>query len=199
MKPLRNSQILEGMLGIIASFLSVVMIIWALINVRPTFNGLFAGLAGVVLGAIIAYVLALTIKEKPSAKVFLSYAPNDAEFANRLSKDLINSGFQVLKTRNVVLVGDNIQDKILDAIQNADFFVTILSMDALESQWISQELEIAKNRSKKVFPVLKEKINLSPPLAEIQCADFSTDYDTAIASLAHSLRTNLRTSKSPPG
>jgi len=196
MKRFRNPQVLIAMIGMLATLLSVVIVSIEFVNIRPTISSLLVGVVGTILGAVIAFVFASSFETNPSAKVFVSYSNKDFEFAKKLSKDLTRNGFQVLKIDNVVLVGDNIREKIIDSVQSADFFVIIISKDALESQWISHELELATKSNKKVFPVLKEKIDLPLPIAEIQYADFSANYETAISSLIKSLRANSRDLKS---
>ena len=119
----------------------------------------------------------------------------DADFVSKLTKDLTRTGFQVLTLNNVVLVGDNIKEKISDSIQNSDFFVVVLSQESAESSWVSSELDIALKNNKKVFPVLKEKVGLPDKLGSVQYADFTTDYDSALSMLIKSLRANPRASK----
>lgn len=113
----------------------------------------------------------------------------------KLSNDLSRAGFQVLRLDNVVMVGDNIQDKINESIQKADFFVAVMSKESLESDWVLRELEIAAKSKKKIFPVLKENVPLPPLMGSIQYADFTKEYDSAILSLAKSLRASTRSRK----
>ena len=195
MKKLPKLEFLVGIFSIVAVLISVVVVVKEFINIQPSVLSLLVGVAGTIVGAILAYGIGLFADKRFTAKVFISYSMKDADFVSKLTKDLTRTGFQVLTLNNVVLVGDNIKEKISDSIQNSDFFVVVLSQESAESSWVSSELDIALKNNKKVFPVLKEKVGLPDKLGSVQYADFTTDYDSALSMLIKSLRANPRASK----
>lgn len=190
---------LSETLGIITSVAAVIVSIVAIssefIRLSPDVIGVLVGLIGIIFGVIGSYSVLLISNQRKTGKVFISYSLKDNDFVLKLSNDLSRDGFQVLRLDNVVMVGDNIQDKINESIQKADFFITVLSQDSLESDWVRKELDIATKNNKKIFPVLKENIPLPQQMASIQYADFTKEYGTAISLLAKSLRASERSTK----
>ncbi|MHB8778758.1 MAG: toll/interleukin-1 receptor domain-containing protein [Anaerolineales bacterium] len=194
MKQLSKLEFLTTIFSIVAALISVVVIVKEFINIEPSALGLVVGVVGSIVGAILAYGIGWLSDNKSTAKVFISYSMKDSDFVGKLTKDLARTGFQVFTLNSVVLVGDNIKDKIADSIQNADFFIVVLSKDASESSWVSNELELAIKNNKKVFPILKDKVNIPIELESIQYADFTTNYDSAVSILVKSLRASPRIS-----
>ncbi|NOH03670.1 MAG: TIR domain-containing protein [Chloroflexi bacterium] len=195
MKRLLKSETLTAVISVIATIVSILAIGSEFINYLPSISGLLVSIFGVILGAGISVFVLSILSKKDSAKVFISYSLKDNDFVLKLSNDLSRAGFQVLRLDNVVMVGDNIQDKINESIQKADFFVAVMSKESLESDWVLRELEIAAKSKKKIFPVLKENVPLPPLMESIQYADFTKEYDSAILSLAKSLRASTRSRK----
>ncbi len=198
MKQLPKLKLLFGIFSIIAALLSVIIVVREFINIQPSVLSLLVGIAGTITGAILAFGIGLFSDKKFVAKVFISYSMKDSDFVSKLTKDLMRNGFQVLTLDNVVLVGDNIREKVVDSIQNADFFVVVMSKDAVESSWVSDELEFAIKNNKRVLPVLKEKIDLPSKIKSIQYADFTADYNSAISALLKSLQASFHDSKKQP-
>jgi hypothetical protein len=195
MKRLLKSETLTAIISIAAATVSILAIGSEFIKISPDVINLLVSIVGVIVGVIASYSFFLILNKRETAKIFISYSLKDTDFVLKLSNDLSRDGFQVLRLDNVVMVGDNIQDKILESIEKADFFITIISNESLESEWVARELKIAEGSKKKVFPVLKDDVPLPPPMQSIQYADFTKEYNTAISALVKSLRASVRTSK----
>ncbi len=195
MKRLLKSETLTAIISVIAAIASILAIGSEFIKISPTVTGILVSIVGVILGAVISVSFMFFINKKETAKVFISYSLKDDDFVRKLSNDLSRDGFEVLRLDNVVMVGDNIQDKINESIQKADFFLTVISKESSESDWVLKELDIAAKSKKKIFPVLKENVPLHPLMASIQYADFTKEYDSAFFALVKSLRASTRTSK----
>ena len=195
MKRLLKSETLTAIISVIAAIVSILAIGSEFIKISPTVTGLLVSIVGAILGVVISVFFVFIVNKKESAKIFISYSLKDNDFVQKLSNDLSRDGFQVLKLDNVVMVGDNIQEKIIESIKKVDFFVVVMSQESLESDWIMKEIAIATENRKKIFPVLKENVPLPSSMEFIQYADFTKEYDSAISALVKSLRASIRTSK----
>ena len=195
MKRLLKSETLTAIISIIAAIASILAIGSEFVKISPSVTGVLVSIIGVILGAVISVFFVLIVNKKESAKIFISYSLKDDDFVRKLSNDLSRDGFQVLRQDNVVMVGDNIQEKIIESIHKADFFVAVMSQESLESDWVIKELAIAPESRKKIFPILKENVHLPQSMESIQYADFTKEYDSAISALVKSLRASIRTSK----
>lgn len=195
MKRLLKSETLTAIISIVAATASILAIGSEFIKISPDVISLLVGILGILVGVITSYSFFLISSKKETAKIYISYSLKDNDFVLKLSNDLSRDGFQVLRLDNVVMVGDNIQDKILESIEKADFFITVISNNSLESEWVTRELKIAEGSKKKVFPVLKDDVPLPSQMQSIQYADFTKEYNTAISALVKSLQASIRTSK----
>jgi len=80
--------------------------------------------------------------QKP--KIFLSYAREDMGMAKQLYNDLKRYGLDVWLDTESLLPGDKWKEKIQDAIENSNYFITLLSTQAV-NKWgfVQKELKTA--------------------------------------------------------
>ena len=89
-------------------------------------------------------------------KVFISYAPVDAELARRVADVLRASGFQVWDNSQI-LPGDNWGAKLAEALQDSEAMVVLLTPNSLRSPNIQFEVGYAlgnKDYKDRVVPVI---------------------------------------------
>ncbi len=79
-------------------------------------------------------------------KVFVSHSTKDIEFASKLVNDLNASGAQAWLDSNDLGAGD-FQERISQALADCEWFVVVLTRNALSSPWVRQEVNAA-NRLK---------------------------------------------------
>ena len=79
----------------------------------------------------------------PQAKVFISHATTDAQFANKLAEDLRQLGITVWIDTNMEpgIFIDNISKGL-----QSDVLLLVLSPDALHSKWVNNEMNAAISR-----------------------------------------------------
>ena len=90
-----------------------------------------------------------------------------------------------------ILPGDNIQCEVAKGIDEADGIIIVYSERYPVSQWCSQELQMAQNLGKKVFPIRRiedpYQRNVDLSLGGILYANFTLDdevkYQNSLASL----------------
>jgi formylglycine-generating enzyme required for sulfatase activity len=79
-------------------------------------------------------------------KIFVSHSHADDSFTEMLVADLCRSGADAWMDKTDLGAG-NFQQRISDALANCEWFVLVLSRDALASPWVVQEVDAA-NRLK---------------------------------------------------
>jgi hypothetical protein len=89
---------------------------------------------------------------------FISYSSKDQEFAERLHADLQNKGVRCWFAPHDMAIGAKIIDAIDEAIRLRDKVLLILSRNAIESDWVEDEVikAFAEERTRKqlvLFPV----------------------------------------------
>lgn len=77
-------------------------------------------------------------------KVFISYAREDALFAERIARDLLRSNQTVWFDKYDLAPGQDWRSAITDAIENSDVFIAILSSTSVDKKgFVQKELRIA--------------------------------------------------------
>jgi hypothetical protein len=77
--------------------------------------------------------------KKPIA--FLSHSSADAELAERLARDLLQQGVDVWYSQWEIKAGDSLRRKIDEGIDQANFFLVLLTPNSLKSEWVQTELD----------------------------------------------------------
>jgi hypothetical protein len=124
--------------------------------------------------------------------VFISHNHGDKTFVRRLGADLAGAGVRPWIDEAEINVGDSLIAKVASAIDEMDFFAIVLSPRSVGPGWVQQELEQAlttqlAERKVRVLPVLFERCEIPPFLRGKKYADFTSDYDAALASLLKAL------------
>jgi hypothetical protein len=134
-------------------------------------------------------------------KLFLSYAHQDRDFAQRLSKALDTRGIATWMDVWRLKPGDNWVEKINEGLRDTDGIVVVLSKSATASRWIQAELsaylarELSSDRQV-VYPVLIEDVEIPISLRDRQFADFRGQFDPAFQNLLRAIEAH-RTRKAP--
>lgn len=119
-------------------------------------------------------------------KIFVSHSSKDAAFATKLVNDLNAAGADAWMDTNDLGAG-NFQDNINQALTNCEWFLLVLTQNALTSDWVKMEVSAAigmKNRAR-IRDLIFVKAayidyNSLPPLWSIFHI-FEGDYDTTLA------------------
>ncbi len=78
---------------------------------------------------------------------FISYSWKDADFVEQLRNRLIGEGINVWLDRHDMVAG-TIQDQVWRAIQIHHAVILVLSKDSVVSDWVENELDMARNKEK---------------------------------------------------
>ena len=92
--------------------------------------------------------------ETMSKDIFISYSRRDQEFVSRLASDLHEQVAFVWFDRSTIQPGQKWHDEIMEGIQECKAFIVVLSPNAVESQYVREEVRRALELGKPIFPVI---------------------------------------------
>lgn len=105
-------------------------------------------------------------------KVFISYAHKDKTFAKKLAGELENAGMKVWWDFDSLKGGQDWQKEIERGIKQCDFFLVALTPDAVESEWVGNEITYAILSQKPIIPLHLRKCDVPIGLIKKQYIDF---------------------------
>ena len=126
-------------------------------------------------------------------KVFISHSHQDKKFVSELANRLLEDNVQVWTDEKDLAIGDNIAEKISNAISKTDYFIVVLSKSSVNSNWVGFELsatrlnEISKNKNI-ILPVLIEDCEIPSFLIDRVYADFRYSFDEGYDKLLKALK-----------
>jgi len=131
--------------------------------------------------------------QEPTRRVFLSHSSVDKPFVRMLQQRLMDDGFPSWMDEVEIRVGFSLRRSIESGIVESSYFVIVLSPDAVESQWVQRELDVAllrEIRERNIFllPVLYKECNIPPMIAPKKYADFRTSFDSGYTDLLEALK-----------
>jgi len=129
--------------------------------------------------------------------VFLSHSSRDMEFVNCLANSLAFHGVPIFFDEHDIKVGDNIPTKIYKGLEQATHVVYVLSKNSIKSEWVVEELSVAKMRQManlgcRILPILIGNVSPPPNIAHIKYTKFKNwkvkeNYQKAFQELLTSL------------
>lgn len=121
--------------------------------------------------------------------LFLSHSSKDKVWVSQLAEDLNLCGVDVWFDSWELRVGDDLHERIADAIDKSRFVAIVITNHFSESKWIRGEVHQALSREKAgnrtvVLPLLADDASVPPVLSTKTFLDFSGDYFGSLAHLA---------------
>lgn len=114
---------------------------------------------------------------------FISYSRNEITFVDSFSKSLEKHGVNVwLDYRNLV-PGENWQDQIFSAIDNAGKFLLVVSSASLSSPAVNAEINSALEKKKRIILIIFDPQPLDSRIAQCEWIDFNMPFNKSIDSL----------------
>jgi hypothetical protein len=81
--------------------------------------------------------------------------------------------------------GQYLSKKIEDNIRSSSFFIALITKDAFESQWVNQEIGLAKNCKINIIPIVEQGIRPPGILEGLEYIEFNrNNSQIAVKSLA---------------
>lgn len=113
--------------------------------------------------------------------VFISYKSTQYDIADKVRRHLEDAGILCWIAPDHIEGGQSYARQIPNAIRNAKVFVVLISRSAMDSVWVSKELDNAINEGKRIMPFVLEDVPLSDEfgfyLANIQRYHASKDFE----------------------
>jgi len=122
------------------------------------------------------------------AEVFLSHSSADSAMAQRLAATLSNHGIPVFFGPQIIIGAQQWQNEILQALRRCDWFVVLLSPDAIQSMWVKREVAYALRDSRyedRIVPLQYKPCDLESLewLTLYQMINFDGDFATGCRDL----------------
>lgn len=111
------------------------------------------------------------LNEKP--KIFISHAWEDKALVRRLENELRNSGIDVWVDHSHIRGGDNLPERVSNALEWCNTLVLVWSAAARNSQWVKLEWTNALALQKKIIPCRLDSSKLPAILANMIYVDLS--------------------------
>ena len=130
------------------------------------------------------------------AKVFISYAREDLEFAERLVAALSGLGFDAYLDKTHIAPGEPWRERLAELIARADSVVFLLSPDAVASEICAWEVDEAERLSKRVLPVVWRTVETEKVPGRLRRLNWifftaGHDFEAALGKLEQALLTDI--------
>ncbi|MFI5394346.1 MAG: toll/interleukin-1 receptor domain-containing protein [Candidatus Binatia bacterium] len=122
-------------------------------------------------------------------EAFLSHSDQNRAFATRLAEVLADHGVPVWYSRRNIRGAEQWHDEIGAALDRCDWFLLVLSPDAVKSKWVKRELVYALQEARyenRIVPLSYRPCNHKPlswTLSSYQQVDFSHDFHAGCREL----------------
>ena len=105
-------------------------------------------------------------------KVFVSHSSKDNEIVNSLYSVLKQSGIEVYAVLFSPEPGIQLSKKILEGIKTSDCVLVLLTSDSVISQWVQNEIGMAKALGKLIIPIVDKGVKVPSLLTGIEYIRF---------------------------
>jgi tetratricopeptide (TPR) repeat protein len=128
-------------------------------------------------------------------RIFISYSRKDIEFANLLSSQLQESGYQAMLDKTDIAPGEPWQERLINLIKEADVVIFSVSPHSAASTVCQWEVNESAKLGKRILPVVLDPVDtgtLPEALTKLNFIFFTDQsFDDAFAKLKSALDTDL--------
>ena len=125
--------------------------------------------------------------------VFISYSTHDLANATALQSRVASAGAQPFLAQYSVAPGQALSAEIITAIRNCDLFLLLWSDHARGSDWVPQEIGIARGADKAIVPVvLHPGIQLPGFIRDLKYLEVYMDPTAAVQWLCQEINTRMK-------
>lgn len=94
----------------------------------------------------------------PQLRVFFSHSSQDADWVERVGAQATAAGVEMYLAEHDVRPGQQLGDKVTQAIEASDAVIVLLSKNSLASIYVQQEIGVAHHAEKLVIPILMGEV-----------------------------------------
>ena len=107
--------------------------------------------------------------------IFISYSTDDSDKIKPILELLSPiQDTKIFFAEKTISPGDNISQTIINNIKNSDVFVVFYSESAIKSNYVQQEIGVAKSNDKIIVPIL---LDSNKPTGMLEGIDYLNFYD----------------------
>ena len=127
-----------------------------------------------------------------SSKIFISYTETDSEIANIILDRLRQSGFNPLILQHELRSEASIRSAIRNQLDTSDYFIILISQDALNSNYFNFEMEQAifkewSQREIVVLPIKVKPCKMPYHFNKVQWLDLSKNFENGLNKMIEQL------------
>src|SRR5271166_3756291 len=126
---------------------------------------------------------------RAKTKVFISHSSHDRAFVTRIARILEEHRIAYWYSATHIVGAKQWHDEIGHALEHCNWFLVVLTPDAVRSQWVKRELMFALNEhryNQRIIPLLRKPCKyprLSWALPGFELVDFTVGFDTGCRDL----------------
>ena len=121
-------------------------------------------------------------------KLFVSYSTRDLALVNIAKAMLEGPGVEVYVAEHSLMPGKDIAQTVTAKIKECDLFLLLWSANAAGSDWVPQEIGIAKASSREIVPVVLHRgVALPGFISGLKYLDFASNPQGAFAWLEQNI------------
>jgi hypothetical protein len=124
-------------------------------------------------------------------QVFVSYSRQDSKFVDQLVAALQKSSLSVWIDRSRIQAGESWRGEIVEAIQECDAFLLVLSPQSVNSDNVEKELNLASEYKRRIIPLMYQPAELPGgmryAISGLQFVDFNKGFNQALDELLSAL------------
>ena len=111
--------------------------------------------------------------EPSRRRVFVSHSWKDKTLARRVARRLRHRGVGIWIDEAEMQVGDRLSQRLADEIRASGHLLVLLTESATKSKWVTQELDVAREATVPIVPVVAEANLRAPLLDEVLAIDIT--------------------------
>jgi hypothetical protein len=131
------------------------------------------------------------INGKTLSKIFISYSRADKSIVDEFINQLEAAGHPVWVDREGIRGGEQWRQEIVEAIEQNDVFLLVLTHNSIKSDHVRTEVDLAKESRKKIIPVAMQRVEIPTSmkyqLAGLQRINMYPDHEDGFRELLASL------------
>ncbi len=127
------------------------------------------------------------MSDPQSPFIYISYSHKDKEVQNQISAELKKNGFNVWADEKFSY-GDNRANELQKQLRNSAAVIVLISPESIKSEWVHEEIGLALDIQKNIYPILIKGEELPFALQQFQFIDIRTRDENTINRLVETLR-----------
>ena len=100
--------------------------------------------------------------------VFISHSKADVDIVKKLHSALEQSGIKVYVAEFYPEPGKLLSEKVTKQIELSDCFLVLLTQEGVKSNWVQQEIGVAKQAKRLIIPVVEKGIKITGLLEGVE-------------------------------